>query len=276
MLFLKEFFGAKGNEGILKDFLESILEIEIESLILDLNNELLPEFCDGKKTSVDVRTRLSDGTEVNIEMQMDSSKYSDKRCLQHWSKIYSNTLQKGEDYSTLRKSICIWILNGKVYKEFADIDSKWQIMNKKHMLTNHFEELEIYIIELQKLRESDRIKSSKKNFWLWFIDHTNEELVNMACVSNERIKEAREQLDKIRADEQLMEILRLQEKAELDERTLIVNAERKGLASGMAKGMAKAKHETAIKMLELGIDIELIEKSTGLTKEEILKIKEEK
>ena len=66
----KKIFGSKGNEGILKDFLESILEVEIDSLTLDLSTELLPEFYDGKQSRVDVRTRLSDGTEVNIEMHM--------------------------------------------------------------------------------------------------------------------------------------------------------------------------------------------------------------
>ena len=188
----KRIFGTKGNEGILKDFLESILDIEIESLELDLNTELLPEFLEGKKSRVDVRTRLSDGTEVNIEMQVDASKYSDKRCLQHWSRIYSNTITKGEDYSQLRKTICIWILDDAIFDEFDDIDSKWEMMNKKYNLDNHFEDIEIHIIELKKLRNSATLKENKKNFWLWFIDHTNEEWVKMGTLSNEKIKEARE------------------------------------------------------------------------------------
>ena len=136
----KRIFGTKGNEGILKDFLEAILDIEIEYLELDLNTELLPDFLDGKKSRVDVRTRLSDGTEVNIEMQVDTAKYNDKRCLQHWSKIYNNTIKKGEDYSKLRKTICIWILDGEIYKEFEDIDSKWQIANLKYGLDTYFKD----------------------------------------------------------------------------------------------------------------------------------------
>ena len=71
-IIFKRIFGTKGNEGILKDFLEAILDIKIEYLELDLNTELLPEFLDGKRSCVDVRTRLSDGTEVNIEMQVDT------------------------------------------------------------------------------------------------------------------------------------------------------------------------------------------------------------
>lgn len=261
-------FGSVGNEEILKDFLESILDVKIDSLTLDLNRSLLPEFYDGKQSRVDVRSRLSDGTEVNIEMQMKASDYSDKRCLQHWSKIYSNTLKKGKTYTDLRKTICIWLIDGKIYDEFNDFDSKWEIMNKKHNISNHFNELEIYIIELQKLKNYDRIKSSKKDFWLWFIDHTNEELINMACNNNEKIKEAREQLEKIRADEILMERIRQEENFEFDMNTRLENA--------AEEGKLETQKETTKRMLELGLEIEIIEKATGLSKEEIEKIKEEK
>lgn len=286
-LVFKRLFGSKGNEAILKDFLESILDIEIDSLILDLNTELLPEFHDGKQTRVDVRTLLADGTNVNIEMQMNPADYSDKRCLQHWSKLYSNNIKVGRKYSTLNKTICIWIIDGKIYNEFDDIDSKWEIMNKKYGLSNHFNELEIYIIELQKLKDSVTIKSSNKKFWLWFIDHTNEELINMACISNERIREAREQLDKIMADEELMERIRLEENFEYDMNTRMANAEEEGLRRGMEKGIKegikegkeKGKLENQIeiakKMLDLNTDIDFIEKVTGLSKEEILKLKED-
>ena len=280
----KRLFGSKGNEEILKDFLESILDTKIESLTLDLNTEMLPEFYEGKQTRVDVRTKLSDGTEVNIEIQADAKKYSDDRCLQHWSRIYSNTIRKGEEYTSLSKTICIWIIDGKIYEEFEDVDSKWQIMNKKHMLTNHFNKLEFYIIELQKLRDSDKIKPSKKEFWLWFIDHTNEELVRMACDNNDRIKEAREQLDKIRADEELMDRIRLQEEFEWDQNTFLANAtaeaKEKGLAEGRvegeAKGKSEANKETAQRMLKLGADVEFISKATGLSKQEIEKLKNDK
>ena len=54
----KKIFGSKGNEEILKDFLESILDIKIDLLTLDLATELLPEFYEGKQTRVDVRSTL--------------------------------------------------------------------------------------------------------------------------------------------------------------------------------------------------------------------------
>ena len=261
----KRIFGVKGNEGILKDFLESILDIKIDSLELDLATELLPEFYEGKKSRVDVRTKLSDGTEVNIEIQMDKSQYSEKRCLHYWSKIYSNNLREGGNYTDLRKTVCIWILNEEVYQEFEDFQSKWEIMNKKYMNSKHFNELEIHVIELKKFRKLDIIKPSKKDFWLWFLDHTNGELIKMACVNNERIEEAREQLNKIRADKELMERIRLQEEYEYDERTSLVNAKEEGIK----EGKVEKQKEIALKLLKLNLPIKQISEATGLSEEEI-------
>ena len=222
----KKIFGSKGNEEILQDFLESILDIKIESLTLDLSTELLPEFYDRKQSRVDVRTILSDGTEVNIEMQIDISKYSDQRCLQHWSKLYSNSLKRGQDYEKLNKTVCIWILDGNVFDGFSDFHSKWEIANLKHGVSNRFNELEFHMIELNKFRMDDIIKKNRKKFWLWFIDHSNGEMLEMAYISNERIREAREQLDKIRSDPELMEIIRLEEAYEWDVETAKAKAKR--------------------------------------------------
>ena len=275
----KRIFGSKGNEAILKDLLESILDKKIELLSLDLNTELLPEFYAGKKSRVDVRSRLSDGTEVNIEMQMNPYEYSDKRCLQHWSKLYSNTLIEGNKYTDLRKTICIWIINGEVFKDIEEFHSKWEILNEKAPNSKHFKQLEIHIIELQKFRKLDIMKPMKKDFWLWFIDHTNEEMIKLSCVTNEQIEEARKQLNKIRANAELMERIRLEEAYEMDENTRIANkiadAEKMGEERGEERGKEQTKLETAKKMLDKNMDITLISELTELSIDEIKKLSNE-
>ena len=71
-------------------------------------------------------------------MQMKSSGYSDKRCLQLWSKLYSNTLEAGSDYNSLRKTICIWILNENAFPETKDFQTKWKIFEHKNLVENRF------------------------------------------------------------------------------------------------------------------------------------------
>ena len=65
----KKIFGTKGNEEILQSFLEALLDIKINSLKLDLNTEILPDYYNGKVSRLDVLARLDDGTLVDIEIK---------------------------------------------------------------------------------------------------------------------------------------------------------------------------------------------------------------
>ena len=266
-IIFKKIFGQKGNEGILKDFLEGILNIKIESLEVDLGTEMLPDFFGGKTSKLDVRTKLSDGTNVNIEVQNKIEDYSEQRDLAYWSKLYMNSLEKGKAYTDAEKTICIWILDEEVY-DFHKYHSEWIITEKELGQTAYFKDFEIHVIELQKFRKLDIIKPEKRDFWLWFIDHTRRELVDMACYSNEEVRKAKEQYDKITSDKTLMSLIIAEEIDEMDRNTRIKRAEE--------KGKKEAQKETVKKMLELGAEIDFIEKATGLSKEEILKLKENK
>ena len=86
---------------------------------------------------------------------------------------------------------------------------------------------------------------------------------------NEDIKEAKEELDKISQDDILRRKALRAELERMDYEQCMYEAKR----DGMKEGIEKNKMETAIKMLQKGIDIETIIEVTGLTKEEINKIK---
>lgn len=263
-LVFKRIFGQKGNEEILKSFLEAILEIKIKSVNLDLNTEIVPEFYGKKASRVDVRAKLEDGTEVNVEIQVNKNEYSERRCLYYWSKLYSSKLIQGENYNTLNKVICIWIVDGKVYKQIPNFITKWQIGNDESNGKKHFKELEIYIIELKKFRESAKIKKNVRDFWLAFIDYQSKELVQMGCVSNEQIKKAQEELEKIKANKDLRDALFEIDIADHDYATAIHNAKKEGRAAGI--------EEVIKNMLEADMSVEQIALVTKLSREEIEKI----
>ena len=79
----------------------------------------------------------------------------------------------------------------------------------------------------------------------------------------------------------------LKRKYELDQNSMIADAKEEGMEEGLVEGRAEGrvegraegkqeeKLETAKKMLELGAEIDFIEKATGLKREEILKLKED-
>lgn len=61
--------------------------------------------------------------------------------------------------------------------------------------------------------------------------------------------------------------------SEMEEQAALKHARTEGLEEGKSLGIKEEKISTAKKMLKLGIEIELIEQATGLTKEEILELK---
>ena len=83
---------------------------------------------------------------------------------------------------------------------------------------------------------------------------------------NKEIKEATEEVRKMSEDEKLRRLAYLREKAILDE-TSIYDA-------GIDKGIEQNKIEVVQKMLKENIEIEIIERIVGLSKEEIERIKE--
>ncbi|MBQ8298292.1 MAG: Rpn family recombination-promoting nuclease/putative transposase [Clostridia bacterium] len=289
----KKIFGTKGNERILQDFLEAILDIKINSLKLDLNTEILPDFYDGKTSRLDVLARLDDGTLVDIEVQVNVYGYSEKRCLEYWSKLYTKELEKGEDYVNLNKTICVWIVDGTVYDEFKEFESTWKISEEKYGIKGHFKDFEIHVIELKKFRENAIMNPKKKEFWLWFIDHTNREMIKMGKITEERLNEAYEEYMRITSDKAMMTAIINRQIAEQDEIARNRRAMEAGLEEGRAKGRAEGRaeglkegkeegkkegiketrEEMAKKLLALKMDINQIAEITELSIEEIEKLK---
>lgn len=268
----KRLFGVKGREDILKDLLEAILDEKIERVELDLATEMIPEYKDKKTSTLDIRANLNNNIQANIEMQIDVEKYSEKRCLQYWSRLYSNELDKGEDYTDLKRTICIWILDGEVYNEFSKYHSKWKIVETELGIKAHFNELEIHIIELQKFRNSVIIRPKKKEFWLWFLDDQNKEMIDLACIDDKKIARARKELEKISADKELQDIIRRQELYEHDEIMKRNIVRKKAREDGIAKGKKEKSIEIAKKLLEKGMSLEEVESVTGISKKEIEKL----
>lgn len=139
--------------------------------------------------------------------------------------------------------------------------------------------LEIYIIELSKgeelLKNIDKNEQTKNslNTWLKFIN--NPEAVN--DMDNKEVKKAKEVLEEISQNEYERYKAELRQKYIMDQKATEAAGYDKGLEAGIEQGIQQGiqqnKIEIAKKLLELGDEIEKIIVATGLTKEQILSIK---
>ena len=255
-------FGEIGNERITKGFLECILNRKIEKIDLTKNQVLGREFKDDKLGVLDILAELDDKEICNIEMQIVDKKNIIERLLYYWSRLYSRQLKAGNDYKTLEKVIIILIADFEI-EELRGLDYHivWKIMEtqsgKRIVLT---EKLELDIIELPKIIGKEEDKSNLLD-WLYFLENPKSERVAKNMEENEELKEAVQKLDSLSQDERMQRIIELREKAIRDEKACYD----KGLDDGIEKVVKN--------MIKFGMDLELISKSTGLTKEEVEKIK---
>ena len=90
----------------------------------------------------------------------------------------------------------------------------------------------------------------------------------MAKEKNEKIKSALDEMIYLTGDEEVQRLAELHEKWEMDWNSSMNSARKEG----MKEGIKQNQKETALKMLQKGIDIKTIMEVTGLTKEEIKKL----
>jgi len=173
----KRIFGHIGNEEITKGLLQSIIPDKIDKIELDSNPITEKDLLDDKVGILDIKAKLNDGNvNCDIEMQVVDQKDIEKRILFYWSKMYIQTLKAGEDYENLKRCIVILITDYDLdkLKEITEYVTKWKIREEKYsklVLTN---DLELYIISLEKAKNSTKNKKEELYNWLKFINNPKE------------------------------------------------------------------------------------------------------
>lgn len=262
----------QGNEGITKSMIEAATKEKIEKVDLDNDRYIIGKYPEEKLGIVDLKATLDNGTICDIEIQLADNKDTAERFLFYWSRIYSSQLVKGDDYEKLNKVIGIIIIdyNLEKTKEIENLSTKWKIKEvstgKEIELTDA---LELYIIEIPKAREILR-KEPKNELaqWVMFINDPNESEVSKIMEDNKEIEEAMNELEKISKDKELRRVAELREKAIRDEKNGLRHAREDGIKEGIEKVVKR--------MIEKNVPLQEIIELTGLTEEQILKLKEQK
>ena len=113
----KRLFSKKGNEDILKDLLEGILEIPIKEVEVMQEVELERVDIKDKLGVLDIKAIINENITVNIEMQIVDEKNMIERTLYYWADLYYTGLKRGKDYKLNNKVITINILMYNIFKK---------------------------------------------------------------------------------------------------------------------------------------------------------------
>ncbi|MBO5476679.1 MAG: Rpn family recombination-promoting nuclease/putative transposase [Clostridia bacterium] len=265
----KRIFGKKGNEDITIGFLETITGIRYDKISLEDTPILERDLFESKMGVLDIKVIVNKIIDIDIEMQVVKNENEAERILWYWAKMYSTSIKRGEGYENTNKVICILIADFCLenLNSIPKYHTKWQIREEDFGNVILTEKLEIHIIELTKL-ENINETDKKLAHWCKFIK-TPEKVEDSIMNENDDIKKAKEELDKMSQDENERRLAEIRERAILFENTLRNNGYNKGRKEG-----EKAKQlEIAKNMLNENFNIEQISKITGLSVEEIQKLK---
>ena len=248
----KRVFAYKGNESVLKDFLEALLKIEIKGIKIT-NPEIIPYEKGEKRGLLDIKAEINDGTMLDVEMQMKNERNTDERATEYMGKMISEQLQVGEDYQNLKKSIVIFITNYNFLKRNSyhsvgrmkfdkTIEDEYVNMgyDKEDEVASKY--IEVHYIELPKFKKKELSKFTKLDQWMCIFTQ-NREGIMLAEKENKEIKRAINTLDFLSKDPKEREI-----------HNSIVMAEYNRLVSehnffndGLEKGMKKRKNRNSKK-----------------------------
>ncbi len=265
------------NPEITQGLISSMIDEKITSIELDLNKQLIKNTVDDKIGILDLRAKINNSIECEIEMQMLYAKNFIPRLLYYWSKIYSQQLKEGHHYDELNKAICIAIINEKIpnLKELQ-AHTKWQIREEKTHTKILTDKLEIHIIEIPKaIKEYRNNKGNEVLQWMMFLNEPESMEVEEIMKENKEIEQAKITLRELSKEEENQRIAELREKHILDTQDIYETGIERGRIEGEKMGKKEEKINITKKLLDMNVTIEKIVEITGLTKEEIEKIKNE-
>jgi predicted transposase/invertase (TIGR01784 family) len=269
----KILFGSEENIDILRPFVNSILSLPNPLTELTLLNPYNHKtHAADKGTILDIKAKDNQDQWYNIEMQMTDQVCYSQRALYYWSRLYSQQLKKGEDFSKLTKTISIHVLNFNHFDEL-DYHNVYHILNAK-TYRRCFEHLELHFIELKKFNKDLSRLITALDRWAVFLNKAEQwerNFVPRELSDDPAIIRAAQALDTLSLDEDEQEVYEAKLKWLRDQSGTIEKAR----SDSFAQGEAMRGRKVALWMLSKEIfSIEEIAEASGFSVDEIKKLQE--
>ena len=207
---------------------EEIAETTLMPTILSKDTE------DGKYGILDVRIRMKNGSQMDLEMRVAPFEFWNNRVIFYLSKMYAEQVKEGDKYKNLKPCIHVSILNFNLFHEdqtcfreiaFCDLTTKQKYTDL----------LEIYVLELKKLPPEQKEEPLIIKWMRFLAAESREDFEKMAGEDN-YINEAYEVLQKLSADERKRLEYEARQKAIMDYDSQMSSSREEGIRIGEERG----------------------------------------
>ena len=293
----KRIFGTERNKDILQQFLNDIFEFRGDDVIASLRflqTVQDPDIASKKQSIVDVLCEDQVGTQYIIEMQVAKTKGFEKRAQYYAAKAYSTQINRGDDYSRLKRIIFLAITDYVMFADKAAYKSDHITLDKESH-EHDLQDFSFTFIELPKFSKGLDELASDKEKWIYFFKHADETAerdVATVMGDNSSIGKAYEELNQYSWSEIERNTYERELKNERDARAIeaakIEDAEyrgmqrgieqgvqqgmQRGIEQGIEQGVQQALHTIVKSMRAQNMSVDAIAAVTGLTKDDILLI----
>jgi predicted transposase/invertase (TIGR01784 family) len=266
----RKIFGNENRKETLISFLNAILDFKDSQRIVVveiLNPYQLPKLRGGKVTIIDVKATDQLGRQYIVEMQVGELDGFAKRVLYYFSKSYSEQIKRGDFYRQLNPVIFIGILDFSltINTKFISRHQIKDVETHEHIL----KDVEFNFIELPKFNKKITELENLTEKWIYFIKNAENLDVIPDNVDDEGLKIAYQEANKHTWTKEELDAYDYAYMREEDEKAKLDFAEKKG----EERGEQKQKIEIAKNLIGLGLDNISIEKATGLSIEQIEKLR---
>ena len=270
----KEVFLNPNNIDLLKALLEFILKIKIDKLEIK-KTELLSGNVNIKDKRVDALV-YTGNKKIDIEINSQYEKYLNPRNTAYICNTYQSHTLIGKEYNQQTDIVQVNLTWGLGAEE--DIMTKYMIMNENGKLfVKNFIIYEINMDYYNKLfcKNEDEIK---KNLYVIMLDLDKKELKNMP--KDKIVDKYITNVTIVNDDPEFQKYMSEEEDKRKIQNSLLSEAKEEGISQGIEQGytsgISDGIKQTAKNLLSMNMTLEDISKATGLSVEEINKLKNEK
>jgi predicted transposase/invertase (TIGR01784 family) len=260
----KKIFGEEASKPLLIDFLNALLPQTQKIVDLNFKNtEQLEQTDADRKAIYDIYCENESGEKFIVELQKAKQNYFRERTIYYSTFPIREQAEKGEWNYNLKAVYCVGILDF-IFDDYESEPEKSEVVHtiklKNQNGKTFYDKLTYIYLEMPNFKLKEEDLKTRLDKWLYFIKHLEGFQTIPSIFKDEVFTQAFEKAELAKYGQ-----------AELDnyENSLKNYRDLKGVID---TAFDEGKIEVARKLKALGVDTEIISKSTALTIDEINKL----
>ena len=290
----KLILASPDGKPALIDLVSALLGKSVVNVVVR-NSEIPPEDTQEKAERLDLNCGIDDGSQIDLEMQASRIEEEDDRSdngfqnlkgkgIYYLCDLHSSQPSKGlKRYDKLARTYQVTFCSYTVFPERTNFLNTFSLRHDKdnRLLSDA---LHVIYVELSKLKEilkkpvADMTDLEKWAVFFRYADSRRyRNTVNEVIKSKEAMQMAGSLLMSVSQDERERAVFRSRRMYQTDMQsnwnTAFDNGEKQGMAKGVAKGRTERDQEIAKNLIDMKMTNEQIMQATGLSLEEIDKLR---